>query len=73
MPHVSVPRSTMQCLWLGGPGSERTGEVHEKKDANAIFDSCTDKAKPQDPADQVQGPMSSLSVHVGVEGLGQGR
>lgn len=30
------PRSTEQYLWLGGPGSERTREVQEKKDANAL-------------------------------------
>ena len=32
--------------------------------------SCTHKTQPQDEPDQVQGPMSSLPVHVGLERFG---
>ena len=34
--------------------------------------SCANKAKPEDTGNQVQGPMQASSVHLKVEGFGQG-
>lgn len=37
-----------------------------------LDDHCSRTHKAQRPSDQVQGPMSPLSVHIGVEGFGEG-